>query len=229
MYTFCAYRGGTDKTDRHEARRIVPTFLRIAINIACFRATFFSSLYFHTFLREMRITLFARSQRDGSTHLTAMIVRKEENITRSRVRGKIIGRDHPDETGQRGETFPEPSNAVRINFERNPLSIRFPHYFFFSLQIPPHAYKSDVYETRERTGSNESVSRLSRARATFLIEGHQETMLYAKPPYRSITVIRRRRRRRRGRRRRRRRSDRRYLYISSRFDQIRGELFPSYR
>lgn len=33
----------------------------------------------------MRITLFARSQRDGSTHLTAMIVRKEENITRSRI------------------------------------------------------------------------------------------------------------------------------------------------
>lgn len=229
MYTFCAYRGGTDKTDRHEARRIVPTFLRIAINISLFQNYFLLfPLFSHFFARDAHYIVRAEPTRWKYAFNGDDRKKRRKYHADSRVRGKIIGRDHPDETGQRGETFPEPSNAVRINFERNPLSIRFPHYFFFSLQIPPHAYKSDVYETRERTGSNESVSRLSRARATFLIEGRQETMLYAKPPYRSITVIRRRRRRR-GRRRRRRRSDRRYLYISSRFDQIRGELFPSYR
>ena len=56
-------------------------------------------------------------------------------------------------------------------------------------------------------------------RATFLIEGHQETFtVYAKSPYRLIIATRRRRRRRR-------RSDRRcYTFKSSR-----RELFPPYR
>ena len=57
-------------------------------------------------------------------------------------------------------------------------------------------------------------------RATFLIEGHQETFtVYAKSPYRLIIAIRRRRRRRR------RKSDRR-CYIFTLRSYPRRELFP---
>lgn len=99
---------------RNEYR--VPTFLRIAINIACFRATFF--LYFHSFMKNSTLdenyTLFARcAKMEG--YLTMIVKKISRNVPR--VRRKIIGRDD-DETGrpilasiheltkQRGETFP---------------------------------------------------------------------------------------------------------------------------